>query len=155
VHFQPAAQAAVEGEDEAYEEARKEKRRLRRERLLRELDESENEGPKPRLRAADHITFPAFPGDASQLPEWRRQSRDIVNSAAGRNDDAALVWWLEAENSFATYESLAVSAPFTHLDRVIVTGISKILSGELKQDVGLLKDQAARSGTSISGRQIY
>jgi hypothetical protein len=73
-------------------ELKKLKRKLKREKLLRDLDDVEPEfGRKNRI--ADALKFPTWPS-IFELPNFKRTCRDDVNIASGCETDKALIWYL-------------------------------------------------------------
>ena len=120
------------------------KRKLKREKLLRELDDAEPEVGR-KSRVADTLKFPAWPS-IFELPNYKRSCRDDVNIASACETDKALIWYLQCESKSVTFDELADSSAFPKLDRLIVAAASKVIKdhgGALAGKVGRLKDGAA------------
>ena len=97
------------------------------------------------------IKFNPIP-DVVSFESWRGNVRDTIVAAAGGSMEAYL-WILEVEDPLVDFESLKDVGDFQSIDAKIADAVSKIQRGVIAKQLTLMKTQAARNKTLISGRQ--
>ena len=97
------------------------------------------------------IKFNPIP-DVAGFESWRSNVRDTIVAAAGGSMEAYL-WILEVEDPSLDFEHLSDVGIFQSIDAKIADAVSKIQRGVIAKQLTMMKTQAARNKTLVSGRQ--
>ena len=97
------------------------------------------------------IKFNPIP-DVAGSESWRSNVRDTIVAAAGGSMEAYL-WILEVEDPSLDFEHLSDVGIFQSIDAKIADAVSKIQRGVIAKQLTMMKTQAARNKTLVSGRQ--
>ena len=91
--------------------------------------------------------------NAAGFRAWKLQLCNEVTGASG-NPEEAFKWLKKVEKEGITIEKLASSGRFPSLDAKLAAALSRTLTGDLAQQVNLLKERYAWANKFLKGRQI-
>eukprot|EP00971_Amphidinium_carterae_P280959 5577900-Amphidinium_carterae.1 len=91
---------------------------------------------------------------ASTLQSWLILTRQEIIAASGRSPREVLPWILQAEDPDSSAQDLSVVGRFASLDSKLASALLRIAKGHVQVSLQLQCQQAHRTGTPTTGRQL-
>ena len=125
-------------------------------KMLMKLVKGHTSDEKPRTRESETLRFKEMPAPETYR-EWTTSVREDVRTAPDRPDEACpciMEVWSDREDKKKLLEELGEPGKFVTLDTKILAALTRSAKGDLAQRILTAKEECAKEGKAMRGRQV-
>ena len=125
-------------------------------KMLMKLVKGHTNDEKPRTRESETLRFKEMPTPETYR-EWKTSVREDVRAASDRPDEAwpwIMEVWSDREDKKKLLEELGEPGKFVTLDTKILAALTRSAKGDLAQRILTAKEECAKEGKAMRGRQV-